>query len=197
MKILLASGNNHKKEELNKILKNHTLILPAELGITIDVEETGSTFLENSIIKAEALFELSQGLPVLADDSGIVVDALNGAPGIYSARYGDNEAGRILSSKEKYELLLLNMDGKTNRKAAFICCMTLILDKNRVFTVQESFEGEISHEPFGDGGFGYDPIFYLPELNKSAAELLDEEKNRISHRGKAGKLINSLLELAI
>ncbi|OQY39846.1 MAG: non-canonical purine NTP pyrophosphatase, partial [Spirochaetaceae bacterium 4572_7] len=104
MKILLASGNNHKKEELNKILKNHTLILPAELGITMDVEETGSTFLENSIIKAEALFELSQGLPVLADDSGIVVDALNGAPGIYSARYGDNEAGRILSSKEKYEL---------------------------------------------------------------------------------------------
>ncbi len=195
MKILLASGNSHKKDELNKILKNHTLVLPKDLGIDMDVEETGITFQENAMLKAEALFELSGGLPVLADDSGISVEVLNGAPGIYSARYGLDELGKELSSEEKNEFLLKNIEGKENRKAAFICCMAFILDKNRIFTVQESFEGEIALKPYGKGGFGYDPIFYLPEHGKTAAELTDEEKNRISHRGKAGFTLNRLLEI--
>ena len=195
MKILLASGNPHKKEELSKILMNHTLILPKDLGIKMDVEETGITYLENSLIKAKALFKLSNGFPVLADDSGISVKALNGAPGVFSARYGEKELGKKLTDMEKYQLLLKNMESKNNRDAAFICCMTLILDENRVFTIQESFKGEIAKEAYGAGGFGYDPIFYLPELNKTAAELSDKEKNRISHRGKAGIALNTLLEL--
>lgn len=195
MKILFASGNPHKKEELNKILKDHELVLPKELGIIMDVEETGLTYQENALLKAKELYKLSGGLPVLADDSGISVEALNGAPGIYSARYGDKEAGRELSSKEKNELLLKNMHGVENRKAAFICCMAFILDGNRIFTVQESFEGEVATESYGKGGFGYDPVFFLPQLGKTAAELSDDEKNRISHRGKAGYTMNRLLEI--
>lgn len=194
MKILFASGNSHKRDELNKILEGYTLVLPKELGIEMDVEETGSTYLENALLKAEALYKLSEGMPVLSDDSGISVDALDGAPGIYSARYGKKELGRDLSSKEQYEYLLKNMDGVENRSAAFICCMVLIIDKNRVFTIQESFEGEITESAFGEGGFGYDPVFNIPHLGKTAAELTDIEKNSVSHRGKAGYRLKKLLE---
>lgn len=195
MKILLASGNPHKKEELNKILSNHTLILPKDLGIDMDVEETGTTFLDNALLKAEALYALSGGLPVLSDDSGITVEALDGAPGVLSARYGLKELGKELTSEEKNSFLLSNIKDSTNRKAAFICCMVLILEKDRVFTVQESFKGEITEKPYGSGGFGYDPIFYVTEFEKTAAELTDSEKNRVSHRGKAGATISKLLEM--
>jgi len=195
MKILLASGNEHKKEELNSILSDHTLVLPKDLGLEMDVEETGDTYLENALLKAKALFKLSGGMPVLSDDSGISVDYLNGAPGIHSARYGESEFGRELSSKEKNALLLKNLEAVKNRDASFICCMVLILDKNRIFTVQESFNGVITTEEYGEGGFGYDPIFYVPDFNKTAAELSDEEKNRVSHRGRAGEGIKKLLEL--
>ncbi len=195
MKIVLASGNPHKKEELNKILSNHQLVLPKELGIDMDVEETGTTYVENALLKAHALYELSGGLPVLADDSGISVEALNGKPGVLSARYGLEEFGHELSAEEKNSFLLKNLKGKENRKAAFICCMALILDKNRVYTVQESFEGEVATEAYGKGGFGYDPIFFVPEFNKTAAELTENQKNRVSHRGKAGFTMNKLLEI--
>lgn len=195
MKILLASGNSHKKEELNSILKNHTIILPKDLGIEMDVEETGSSYLDNALLKAEALFKKSGGIPVLADDSGISVEHLNGKPGVHSARYGTKEHGRELSAEEKNSYLLKNLEGVENRKAAFICCMVLILDKNRVYTIQESFEGEVTTVPYGNGGFGYDPVFFVPELGKTAAELTSDEKNRVSHRGKAGCVINRLLEL--
>lgn len=194
MKILFASGNSHKRDELNKILDGYTLILPKELGIEIDVEETGSTYLENALLKAEALYNLSGGLPVLSDDSGISVEELDGAPGIYSARYGKDVLGSDISSVDQYEYLLKNMEGKANRKAAFICCMVLILDKNRVFTIQESFEGELTHKAVGSGGFGYDPIFFVPQMGKTAAELTEDEKNQISHRGKAGYRIKRLLD---
>ncbi|MGL1890362.1 MAG: RdgB/HAM1 family non-canonical purine NTP pyrophosphatase [Spirochaetaceae bacterium] len=195
MKILLASGNAHKKEELNKILSGHTLILPKDLGIKMDVDETGNTYLDNALLKAEALYELSGGMPVLSDDSGISVEFLDGKPGIHSARYGTDELGRELTDEEKYIYLLKNMEKATNRKAAFICCMVLILDKNRIFSVQESFEGEVTLEAYGKGGFGYDPVFYVPEFKKTAAELTDEEKNKVSHRGKAGATLNKLLEM--
>ena len=194
MKILLASGNPHKKEELSKILSNYTILLPKDLGIDMDVEETGTTYLDNALLKAQALYELSNGIPVIADDSGISVQALNGAPGVLSARYGLEETGKDLTSEEKNLLLLDNMNDIKNRDAAFICCMVLIINKNRIYTIQESFEGVIAKEPYGNGGFGYDPIFYIPELKKTAAELSDSEKNRISHRGKAGLQINKLLE---
>lgn len=194
MKILLASGNPHKKDELNKILSDHQLVLPKDLGIDMDVEETGITYLDNALLKAEALYKLSNGMPVLADDSGISVEALNGAPGVYSARYGLKELGKELSTDEKNSFLLENIKDETNRKAAFICCMVLIMDNNRVFTVQESFEGVIATEAYGQGGFGYDPIFFVPEFNKTAAELTDSEKNRVSHRGKAGYHMNQILK---
>lgn len=193
MKIVLATGNLHKRDELNKILSEHTLILPKDLGIDIDVEESGTTYIENSLIKAKELFKLCGGLPVLADDSGISVKALNGAPGVYSARYGEKEFGRELTASEKNSLLLKNMDGITDRSADFVCCMALILDENRIFTVQETFSGLVADRPYGNGGFGYDPVFFSPEFNKTAAELTDDEKNRVSHRGKAGKIINELL----
>lgn len=195
MKILFASGNSYKKNELNKILKDHELVLPKEIGIEMDVEETGLTYQENALLKAKELYKMSGGLPVLADDSGISVDALDGAPGIYSARYGDEEAGRVLSSQEKNALLLKNMKNKKSRKAAFICCMAFILDDHRFFTIQEAFEGEVAMKPYGKGGFGYDPVFYLPEYGMTAAELDEDEKNRISHRGKAGITLNKLLEI--
>lgn len=195
MKILLASGNAHKKDELNKILEGHTLVLPIDLGIEMDVDETGETYFDNALLKAEALYKLSGGLPVLADDSGISVNALNNKPGVHSARYGSIEHGRDLTDIEKYNYLLKNLKGVTDRKASFICCMVLILDKNRMLSIQESFEGEITEEPYGKGGFGYDPIFYVPEFGKTAAELTEEEKNRVSHRGKAGAILKKLLEM--
>lgn len=194
MKILFASGNPHKRDELGKILKGHELILPKELGLNMEVEETGTTYIENALIKAQHLYNQGTGLPVLADDSGISVEALNGAPGVYSARYGDKEAGRVLSSEEKNTLLLKNIKGETNRNAAFICCMALIIDSNRVITVQEAFEGVIAEEPYGNGGFGYDPIFFLPKFGKTAAELSDDEKNRVSHRGRAGEKISMIIK---
>lgn len=194
MKILFASGNSHKRDELNKILEGFTLVLPKELGIEMDVEETGTTYLENALLKAEALYKVSGGLPVLSDDSGISVEALDGAPGIYSARYGKDILGSDITSVQQYEYLLKNMEGIDNRKAAFICCMVLILDNNRLFTVQESFEGELTQKALGKGGFGYDPVFYVPEMSKTAAELTDDEKNQISHRGKAGYRMKRLLE---
>lgn len=194
MKILFASGNPHKRDELGKILKGHELILPKELGLNMEVEETGTTYIENALIKAQHLYNQGTGLPVLADDSGISVEALNGAPGVYSARYGDKEAGRVLSSEEKNTLLLKNIKGETNRNAAFICCMALIIDSNRVITVQEAFEGVIAEEPYGNGGFGYDPIFFLPIFGKTAAELSDDEKNRVSHRGRAGEKISMIIK---
>lgn len=193
MKILLASGNPHKKEELNNILSEHILILPKDLGIIMDVEETGETYLDNALLKAQALYKLSGGLPVLADDSGISVEALNGKPGVLSARYGLKELGRELTSEEKNDFLLENMKFKQNKKAAFICCMVLIIDKNRIITVQESFNGEVTTKPYGNGGFGYDPVFFVPEFGKTAAELTDEEKNRVSHRGKAGIIMNRII----
>jgi XTP/dITP diphosphohydrolase len=188
MKILFASGNTHKRDELNKILVEHTLVIPRELGINIDVEETGATFIENAIIKAKALLPYSNGLPVLADDSGICVEALKGEPGIFSARWG-NTGDKVLNQIEKNNLLLDKLNGENNRRAYFICSMVLFFNENNFISVQETFKGEIAFKPYGNGGFGYDPIFYIPELGKCAAELTETEKNSISHRGKAGDIL--------
>ena len=193
MEIVLASGNLHKKQELEKIFARHTILLPSDLGIDFDCDETGTTFLENALLKAETLYRLV-GKPVLADDSGLCVDALDGGPGIYSARYGSEEDKPPLSDAERNSLLLSRMDKVENRAAAFVCCMALVVDSVRIFTVQEAFPGTISHEPFGGGGFGYDPVFIEPVSGKTVAELPEDEKNRISHRGRAGKRMNALME---
>ena len=192
MEIILASGNRHKLFELKEILKDHTLLLPEDIGIDFDFEETSNSYLENSYGKAYALFN-QVNRPVLADDSGLSVAALNGAPGIYSARYGSRD-GVMLEATERNLYLLDQLKGLSDLSAEFICCMTLILEKNRFFVVQESFKGKITKDSTGVNGFGYDPVFFLPEYGKTVAELPEEEKNRISHRGKAGYRIAKLLE---
>ena len=185
MKVVLASKNKHKLVEISKITEKFgfDLVLQSELGVDIDVEETGTTFEENSFLKAEAVMKAT-GLPALADDSGIAVDALNGEPGIYSARYGFDDTlddwGRLL-------LLLKNTehvpDGQ--RQAQFVCVITMVTPEGEVIQARGEIHGELTREARGENGFGYDPIFYYPPLGKTTAELSSEEKNSVSHRANA------------
>ena len=187
MKVVLASKNRHKLVEISKITEKFDmeLVLQSDLGVDIDVEENGTTFEENSFIKAEAVMKAT-GLPALADDSGIAVDALNGEPGIYSARYGFDESledwGRLL-------LLLKNTehvpDGQ--RQAQFVCVITMVTPDGKVIQSRGEIHGELTREAKGENGFGYDPIFYYPPLGKTTAELSSEEKNEVSHRANALK----------
>jgi XTP/dITP diphosphohydrolase len=192
MKILLASANIHKANEMSQILSSHTIILPDQIGINFDYEETGLTFHDNELGKARELYNLSK-IPVIADDSGLCVPALGGEPGVYSARYG-SEGGKKLSDSERNLYLLEKMKGISDRKAYFVCSMVFMLECSRFYIIQETFEGEIITKPRGNGGFGYDPLFYIKEYGKTASELSAEEKNTISHRGKAGALVNLLIE---
>ena len=185
MKVVLASKNKHKLVEISKITEKFgfDLVLQSELGVDIDVEETGTTFEENSLLKARAVMEAT-GLPALADDSGIAVDALNGEPGIYSARYGFDES---LDDWGRLELLLKNTehvpDGQ--RQAQFVCVISFITPEGKVIQARGEIHGELTREPAGENGFGYDPIFYYPPLGKTTAELGSEEKNKVSHRANA------------
>ena len=188
MKVVLASKNPHKLVEISKITEKFgiELILQSELGLDMDVEETGTTFEENSLIKAEAVMKAT-GLPALADDSGIAVDALNGEPGIYSARYGFDDS---LDDWGRLQLLLKNTehvpDGQ--RQAKFVCVISFITPEGQVIQARGEIHGELTREPVGENGFGYDPIFYYPPLGKTTAELSSEEKNQVSHRANALKL---------
>ncbi len=188
MKVVLASKNPHKLREISKITEKFDmeLVLQSELGIDIDVEETGTTFEENSLLKAEAVMKAS-GLPALADDSGIAVDALNGEPGVYSARYGFDES---LDDWGRLELLLKNTEDVPDgeRQAQFVCVITFVTPEGKVIQARGEIHGELTREPRGENGFGYDPIFYYPPLGKTTAELAPEEKNEVSHRGNALKL---------
>ena len=196
MKVVLASKNKHKLVEISRILEklDIELVLQSELGIDIDVEETGTTFEENSFIKAEAVMKAS-GLPALADDSGIAVDALNGEPGIYSARYGFDDSlddwGRLL-------LLLKNTENVPDgeRQAQFVCVITLVTPEGQVIQARGEAHGELLRAAAGEGGFGYDPIFYYPPLGKTFAEIPAEEKNKVSHRAVALKLLYEKLKEA-
>ena len=192
MEIVLATGNMHKKKELEQILSGHRILIPSDLGVDFDCDETGQTFMENALLKAETLYDLVKR-PVLADDSGLCVQALDGAPGIYSARYG-SEGGVNLSDSDRNLLLLKNIQGAEDRTAFFVCAMVLITAPYRVYSVQEAFNGSIAEAPYGGGGFGYDPVFIDALSGKTAAELTEEEKNRVSHRGKAGKVMKTLME---
>ena len=188
MKVVLASKNRHKLEEISKITEKFDmeLVLQSDLGVDIDVEENGTTFEENSFIKAEAVMKAT-GLPALADDSGIAVDALNGEPGIYSARYGFDES---LDDWGRLELLLKNTepvpDGE--RQAQFVCVITMITPEGKTIQARGEIHGELLREARGKNGFGYDPIFFYPPLGKTTAELSSEEKNQVSHRANALKL---------
>ncbi|MDR3170092.1 MAG: RdgB/HAM1 family non-canonical purine NTP pyrophosphatase [Treponema sp.] len=198
MTIWFATGNSHKQRELQAILAGHCIKIPAEAGIAFNPDETGTSFLENALIKARALYQLV-GEPVIADDSGLCVDALGGRPGIYSARYrGPEHAGlgteaTELSAPERNALLLHELGDSPQRSARFVCAMVLLLSEDRFFVVQETLEGEIIRGERGGGGFGYDPILAIPTLGRTVAELSPEEKNRLSHRGKAGQHIADIL----
>ena len=183
MKVILASKNPHKLTELSAILSQHgfEIALESEYGLDIDVDETGTTFEENSLLKAEAVMKAS-GLPVLADDSGLMVDALDGAPGVYSARYGHKS-----SDGERTAFLLENMKDVPDdkRTAKFVCVITCLWPDGRKIVARGECSGMITHEVHGENGFGYDPVFYLPELGMTYAELPSEQKNAISHRARA------------
>ncbi len=184
MKIIAATNNKGKIAEIGAILGSlgHEIVNLKEMGITIDVEETGTTFEENALIKARAVFEMT-GLSVLADDSGLCVDALGGAPGVYSARY----AGEGASDEMLVEKLLKNMQGveKEKRGAHFVSVVALIMPDGRELVAKGVADGYITDAPMGEGGFGYDPVFCSTETGKTYASMTSEEKNMISHRYRA------------
>lgn len=182
MKIVLASKNEKKLREMQEILADAGIevLLQSQVGVDIDVEETGSTFEENAILKAEAVMRAA-GLPAISDDSGLEVAALDGAPGVYSARYG----GEGLDDTKRWKLLLQNMAEVENRDCRFvsvICCA--FPDGERIMARGEC-AGQLTREAQGEGGFGYDPVFYLPEKGCTMAQLTAAQKHEISHRGRA------------
>lgn len=191
-KIIFATGNEGKMKEVRMILED--LGLPVlslkDAGIAADVEENGTTFEENAQIKAKAIMELTGAL-VLADDSGLEVDALNKEPGIYSARY----MGHDTSYHIKNQNIIDRLEGKVGeeRSARFVCAIAAAFPDGRVLTTRGTMEGQIGYEEKGENGFGYDPIFYLPEYQCYSAELSLEEKNKLSHRGKALRLMKERL----
>ena len=196
MKVVLASKNKHKLEEISQITKKFgmELVLQSQLGVDIDVEETGTTFEENSFLKAQAVMQAT-GLPALADDSGIAVDALNGEPGIYSARYGFDPT---LDDWGRLQLLLKNTehvpDGQ--RQAQFVCVITLVTPQGQIIQARGEVHGELLRAPAGENGFGYDPIFYYPPFGKTLAQATAEEKNQVSHRANALKVLYQKLKEA-
>ena len=196
-KIIVASNNEHKIKEIKEILSQlpFEVLSLREANINIDVEETGSTFMDNAELKANEIYKIADRNMVLADDSGLVVESLNGAPGIFSARF----AGEHSNTKANNEKLLYLLEGEKDeqRKAKFICAMVLIVDEEIIVKVQGEVEGIITAEFSGDEGFGYDPLFFIKEFNKTFAQMTSEEKNSISHRGRALEKLKSELEKLI
>ena len=214
MKIYLATGNKNKKKEMCQLLSEHTILIPSDEGIDFNPDETGITFYENSLIKARALYDIVH-CPVIADDSGICVDALGGAPGIYSSRYAGPEYmqgkpdGSKISQEEQNIMLIAQLNeaikkGKLpkgqylhgERSCHYTCAMVMYCGPDRLFVAQETFEVTLIddiNKQAGDGGFGYDPIVFLPEYNKTVAQLSADEKNAISHRGKAVRAIKRII----
>jgi XTP/dITP diphosphohydrolase len=199
MKLLIATNNLNKVQELVEILAGLPLAIttPAQEGLTLDPEETGATFEENAVIKACA-FAQASGLLTLADDSGLEVDALGGEPGVYSARYGgtvkDDHAGRNRLVLDK--LIALNVPW-AKRTGRFRCVIALATPERLIGTVQGVVEGYIAYEPKGSNGFGYDPIFFVPEFNQTLAEVPSAQKHSISHRGRAGRAAAKLVEKVV
>lgn len=180
MKFVLASKNPHKLEEIQKILGEFGIevVLESDVGVDLEVEETGTTFEENAALKAVAVMKAT-GLAAIADDSGLCVDALNGAPGVYSARYG----GEGLDDQGRYKLLLQAMQGQMDRRCKFVSCVCCVFPNGDQVTARGECPGTLAYAPQGENGFGYDPIFFVPGLRKTFAQLTGEEKNAISHRG--------------
>ena len=182
MKGVLASPNQKKMVEMKAILSQMgvEVLSQAEVGVDLEPEETGTTFEENARIKAQAVMQAT-GLPAIADDSGLMVDALGGDPGVYSARYG----GPGLDDTGRWQLLLKNMAGESNRACKFVSVICCAFPDGGEVMARGECPGILAQGPSGDGGFGYDPIFYLPQLGKTMAQLTPAEKNQISHRARA------------
>ena len=182
MKYVLATHNPGKLKEMGAILARFgvEVVSPKDLGLTVDVEETGTTFAENAMLKAKAICAAAK-LPAIADDSGLCVDALNGGPGVYSARYG----GEGLDDKGRYMLLLNSLRGQSTRTAHFTCAIACAFPNGDTLTAEGRCDGTIAYAPMGEGGFGYDPVFFVPERKKTFGQLTAEEKSAISHRGRA------------
>ena len=183
-RIIFATGNEGKMREIREILKELgvPVLSMKEAGVSLEIEENGSTFEENAMIKARAVWNRTGGI-VLADDSGLVVDALNGEPGVHSARYMGEETSYEIKNRQ----IIRRLEGAEgrDRSARFVCVIAAVLPDGTERKTEGTMEGVIAMEPAGEGGFGYDPILYLPEYGKTGAELTMEEKNAISHRGKA------------
>ena len=191
MRFVLATHNPGKLREMGEILKDFGIevVSPRDLGITVDVEETGTTFAENAMLKAKAICK-EANLPAIADDSGLCVDALGGAPGVYSARYG----GEGLDDKGRYMLLLSSLRGAPTRAAHFACAVACAFPNGDTLTAEGRCDGSIAYAPLGEGGFGYDPVFLLPGTGKTFGQLTQEEKSAVSHRGRALKDFAGKLE---
>ena len=192
-KIIFATGNEGKMKEIRRILADPSLEILSlkDAGIHADIDENGKSFEENAMIKAEAICKMT-GEIVLADDSGLEIDFLNKEPGIYSARY----MGEDTSYHIKNANLVERLDGVPDEKrtARFVCAIAAVLPDGRELTTRATIEGRIGYEEKGTNGFGYDPIFYVPEFGKTTAELTEEEKNQVSHRGKALELMKEELK---
>ncbi len=191
MRFVLATHNPGKLREMGEILKDFGIevVSPRDLGLTVDVEETGTTFAENALLKAKAICK-EANLPAIADDSGLCVDALNEAPGVYSARYG----GEGLDDKGRYMLLLSSLRGAPTRAAHFACAVACAFPNGDTLTAEGRCDGSIAYAPLGEGGFGYDPVFLLPGTGKTFGQLTQEEKSAVSHRGRALKDFAGKLE---
>ena len=189
MRYILASNNKGKLREMKTLLAGIgvEVVSQSEAGAHFEAEETGETFEENALIKARAACEALHE-PAIADDSGLCVEALGGAPGVYSARYGGCK-----TDPERVDLLLKNLDGEKNRRAEFVSCIACVFPNGDVLTAHGACEGTITTAPRGEGGFGYDPVFELPGTGKTMAELTEEGKNAVSHRGRALKAFQEKL----
>lgn len=185
MKLLLATGNQNKLKEFRRMFPQNQILSTKDVGVNLDVEESGKTFAENAAIKARALFEAT-GIPTIADDSGIVVDALNGFPGVYSARYASEDVC--------CEKLLRDMKGipASKRSARYVCSICFIGADGKEYTVDGVCEGTVGFAPAGENGFGYDPVFYVGKT--SMAQMAAEEKDAISHRGAAFEKLQELFK---
>lgn len=189
--IILASNNKDKVKEVKEILKGYDIISMKEAGIDVNIEENGTTFEENALIKARAIMKLT-GQITMADDSGLEIDYLNKAPGVYSARF----MGHDTSYDIKNKALIQKLEGVkgSDRSGRFVCAIAVCFPDGREIVKRGTMEGLIAEEIKGDNGFGYDPIVYLPEYGRTSGELAPEEKNKISHRGKALALIKEELD---
>lgn len=191
-RLIFATGNQDKMKEIRMILADsgYEILSMKEAGIEADIVEDGKTFEENAVIKAKAISKLA-GCLVLADDSGLEVDAMNGAPGIYSARFEGVDTPYSIKNK----IIMDKLEGlpEEERTARFVCAIAAAWPDGRIETRRGTIEGRIAHEPAGENGFGYDPIFYVPEYGKTTAQLDPDEKNKISHRGKALRMIKEVL----